>query len=86
MNNVEKYEKDFENLFPVRGAMLNCFQILCQGSQAGSQSLIFDFPFVRPYKVTFCGIFDQKGIIKYYFFYKMIHISQNELFKFSRGG
>ena len=28
VNNVEKYEKDFENLFPVRGAILNCFQIL----------------------------------------------------------
>ena len=47
-----------------------------------SQRLIFDFPFVRPYKVTFLGILDQKGLIKYYFFYKMIHISQNELFKF----
>ena len=41
-----------------------------------SQSLIFDFPFVRPYKVTFLGIFYQKGLIKYYFVYKMIHISE----------
>ena len=31
------------------------------------QSLIFGFLFVRPYKVLFLSIFDQKGLIKSYF-------------------
>ena len=34
------------------------------------QSLIFVFPFVRPYKVLFLVIFDQKGLIKSYFLFK----------------
>ena len=31
------------------------------------QSLICDFPFIRPYKVLFRGIFDHKSLIKFYF-------------------
>ena len=42
-----------------------------QGGHAGltkSYSLIFVFPFIRPYKVLFIGIFDQIGLIKSFFF------------------
>ena len=34
------------------------------------QSLIFVFPFVRPYKVLFFGYFHPEGLIKSYFCYK----------------
>ena len=46
-------------------------KLLKQGAHAGLtksyKSLIFVFPFVRPYEVLCLGIFDQRGLIKSYF-------------------
>ena len=43
--------------------MLNSFKYYDRVPKQVSKSVTFDFPFVRPYKVTYFCIFDQKGLI-----------------------
>ena len=48
--------------------------LLYQGAHAGlTKSYVF-FPFVRPYKVLFLGIFDQRGLIVLFLIEKEVSV------------